>query len=396
MGGGLLQLVAYGAQDVYLTGNPQVTFFKVIYRRHTNFAMEAIQQSFSGNPGFGKRVTCQIARNGDLIHRMWLQIALPYQASVTFQDYAGLALLKNVELEIGGQKIDKQYPEWMLAWNLLTLDNGKMSAYQRMVGQATYMASSSQADGNSNFNLYVPLEFWFCRNVGLALPLIALQYHDVKVNIEFDSVTKVTASGSYTGTPDVNLWVDYIYLDTDERRRFAQMSHEYLVEQLQFTGTETVAASSGNKIKLNLNHPIKHLCYFVQALPNEKFKWYSHSVNVHANCNPITSAKLLLNGQDRFAARDGLYFSLVQPFQHHTTPVVASTTATTAGGGGINVYSFAIKPEEHQPSGTLNFSRIDTAVLQLTSSTAGDLHVYALGYNVLRVMSGMAGQAYSN
>jgi hypothetical protein len=339
MGGGLLQLVAYGAQDVYLTGNPQITFFKVVYRRHTNFSIESIQQTFNGNASQGKRVTCQISRNGDLVHKLYVVFD-----TVSVDD--ARKCIKKVEVEIGGQLIDRQYGDWMTIWNELTLPKGKETGYTAMI------------DGTSD-KAYVPLEFWFCRNIGLALPLIALQYHEVKINIEFETTPTFT---------DATLWADYIFLDTDERRRFAQLSHEYLIEQVQFTGDETI---SSNKLsaKLSFNHPVKELI------------WQGTS----GGCG---KAKLMLNGNDRFAQRDVTYFTHVQPYQHHTN--IPDSTKH------INVYSFALKPEEHQPSGTLNMSRIDTAQLQLTDGIDGIVKIYAHSYNVLRILSGMGGLAYSN
>jgi hypothetical protein len=407
MGGGLLQLVAYGAQDVYLTGNPQITFFKVVYRRHTNFAIEAIQQTFNGTPNFGNRVTCQISRNGDLIHRVYLAV-VNYSSGNNVCPYFGLRLINYVEIEIGGQKIDKHYSHWMYVWNELSLPVSKKDAYKKMVGANDKLASLTNA------NLYIPLEFWFCRNVGLALPLIALQYHEVKINILFE--TKDNCRGNTNELLDLTsttLWVDYIFLDTDERRRFAQLSHEYLIEQLQFTGTESINDSATSiKPKLSFNHPCKELVWFcasshsaTKATINNNWVNYSTGTNGYAagnselfketsaitSTNPIKTAKLVLNGNDRFSARPGSYFNLIQPFQHHEN---------IPSNSGINVYSFALKPEEHQPSGTLNMSRIDTAVLNLdvTSSMTGskNLHVYAVNYNVLRILSGMGGLAYSN
>jgi hypothetical protein len=404
MGGGLLQLVAYGAQDVYLTGNPQITFFKVVYRRHTNFSMESIEQTFNGNADFGRRVTCQISRNGDLIHRMYLQVTVP---ELTDGDCwckdVGLALIKNVEIEIGGQRIDKQYGDWMYIWNELSLPLGKKYGYQDMVGH--YWDSNS-----AETRLYVPLEFWFCRNPGLALPLIALQYHEVKVNLEFRNLADlcdVNYNSPFTNSYQLgstSLWVDYVFLDTDERRRFAQLSHEYLIEQLQFTGDE-IASGTSTKVKLNFNHPVKELVWVMVSDLNEtNNRWFNFTDgstdgnedddNLAAKPttnNLITSAKLQLNGHDRFTERDGRYFNLVQPYQHHEN---------VPRSRGINVYSFALKPEEHQPSGTLNFSRIDSATLQLGHTNLGPqngkLRIYAVNYNVLRIMSGMGGLAYSN
>jgi len=527
-----MQLVAYGAQDVYLTGNPQITFWKVTYRRHTNFAMESIEQTFNGQADFGRRVQCTVSRNGDLAYRTYLQLTLPEinqedgsnsQCLARWLDYPGEQLISMVEVEIGGQRIDRQYGDWMHIWNQLTLTSEQEAGYHKMIGQTsqlTYLTDSDFADvatacGANNVpeavcaprnalpetTLYVPLQFWFCRNPGLALPLIALQYHEVKINIELRpldeclfAVDAVAASGNKKSPSAyakslvaASLYVDYVFLDTDERRRMAQNPHEYLIEQLQFTGDESIGSSS-NKVKLNFNHPCKELVWVVQpdlhvaycdsfiggrplhsalgaqpfnytdaldALPNSILAYGSRAqsattggtgvidvasglfadsaanpvtgdavpdsdqpglsaaqaaatgvsdagvfvlaetaLNMHCwGENPVVTAKLQLNGQDRFSEREGTYFDLVQPFQHHTRHPDT----------GINVFSFALRPEEHQPSGTCNFSRIDNATLQLVVSAAAiggvqtaKVRVYATNYNVLRIMSGMGGLAYSN
>ena len=523
MGGGLMQLVAYGAQDVYLTGNPQITFWKVTYRRYTNFSMESIEQTFNGQADFGRRVTCTVSRNGDLAYRTYLQVTLP-QIDTSLAKYArwldfpGEQLIAQVEVEIGGQRIDRQYGDWMHIWNQLTMTAEQQVGYFKMIGnttQLTYITDPSFADvdgpcGGSDApaqvcaprnalpetTLYVPLQFWYCRNPGLALPLIALQYHEVKINLDIRPIDEClwavkdlsATENSQQETSAYNqslvaasLYVDYVFLDTDERRRMAQNPHEYLIEQLQFTGDESVGSSS-NKIKLNFNHPCKELIWVVQpdanvdycsslvggnmlyhtlgaqpfnytdaidALPNALHAFGGQDANAefisgsglfadpvaadasatgitgaaHSNSfsetvknsavsdagtfvlgetaldmhcwglNPVVVAKLQLNGQDRFSEREGTYFDQVQPFQHHTR----------APDTGINVYSFALRPEEHQPSGSCNFSRIDNATLQLVLSNAtvsgtntAKVRVYATNYNVLRVMSGMGGLAYSN
>jgi hypothetical protein len=766
MGGGLLQLVAYGAQDVYLTGNPQITFFKVVYRRHTNFALESIQQTFNGTVGFGQRVTSTISRNGDLISRAYLELE---SSDKNLVPYFGLRVLKEAEVEIGGQKIDKHYSEWLYIWNELTMPVGKKEGFFNMVGggggqavghrlklakyidttvndhatisgdinellknnlkitfvgdvakdvsvlfrvkrfgsdgttektigttiikatkkvavqmaeltvlssygytiddfknddtfelhfvnsydkdkistveviknddsgsydtisagdsneyslvagvfmidgdnydlpgldvaseririkktgtdanddlatddtiifkftdtsnknnfiiyEATvgklYLADEATIqfkDGSMGANLedglyikdffkakgivrkysqwyhenielndgtafeishistsktiyqyyifktenildanvvtslsgageitltdasyegetikvvvtnnstspytvvaedagyrlysttssdtiandkieitgivlaadpdsepkhsngkliskmYVPLQFWFCNNYGLALPLIGLQYHEVKIIIQFEEASKCMIR--YQEPPKdlrASLWIDYIYLDTDERRKFAQSSHEYLIEQLQYTGKESVQ----NKLKLNFNHPVKELVWVVNKNDKSNVDWFNFTndqmllelktkpyntktINealVEDSTNCVKSAKLILNGNDRFYERDGRYFNLVQPFQHHTN---------VPKNRGVNLYSFALKPEEHQPSGTLNMSRIDTATLSLNyeSDVTNQTHsvsVYAVNYNVLRILSGMGGIAYSN
>ena len=497
MGGGLLQLVAYGAQDVYLTGNPQITFFKVVYRRHTNFAIEAIEQSFNGNNNLGSSVSVLITRNGDLINRIYynakiknngtvgaisnadvnatdkgsnytvgdiLVLTKPegsgtsaatlkvisitdggaidkvevisggsgYTVSDTLIDvdttatgytvaeganatgakfkitsiqhnlvpYFGQRLLKTIELEIGGQKIDKHYSEWLYIWNELSMPVGKKDGYMTMVGGNATNSAVPLKSGQS-YEITVPLEFWFCRNVGLALPLIALQYHEVKINISYASdkdIAVVSSEASNFKLQDAALWVDYIFLDTDERTRIAKISHDYLIEQLQFTGTDNIegGSSSMKSVRMTFNHPCKELLWVIRGneTDGKSPHWNNFTDEVDndkriISKNPVTKAKMQLNGNDRFAERDGTYFSVVQPYQHHEcTPSVYN--------GGINVYSFALKPEEHQPSGTLNMSRIDTAVLSVQSSMAGTIYIYAVNYNVLRILSGMGGLAYSN
>jgi hypothetical protein len=462
-----MQLVAYGAQDIFLTGNPQITFFKVVYRRHTNFAMESIEQTFNGSADFNKKVTCTVSRNGDLIHRVYLRVELPTVtihplSSFRWLNWLGHILIRSVEIEIGGQRIDKHYGDWMHIWNELTQSAGKHLGYANMLGNIPQLVNPIENTSNSNTKdvagqiLYIPLEFWFCRNPGLALPLIALQYHEVKINLELGDKRDCYWAGKRNGSGDweynasaatvpslnsASLFVDYIFLDTEERRRFAQVSHEYLIEQLQFTGDESTGTAN-NKFKLNLNHPVKELVWVVQPDDNTSDEapfgkqWFNYTdaydmslmpefafnmasadlVTPNENSaglpgvaaggsngvyiptsfdggeNPIKMAKLQLNGHDRFSERDGRYFNLVQPYQHHEN----------VPSRGINVYSFSLKPEEHQPAGSCNMSRIDNATLNLhltAASVAGSrtckVRVYAVSYNVLRIMSGMGGLAYS-
>ena len=490
-----MQLVSYGAQDVYISGNPQITFWKILYKRHTNFAVESIEVTFNGQADFNKRVTAVINRNADLMYKTYLQVVLPEVApasgsTVRWVHYIGHQLINQVEVEIGGQRIDRQYGDWMQVWTQLATEAGSVRALNSLIGQTADLqfptTSTGQAPpqpcsatgalktcGNLSSlpakTLYIPLQFWFCRNPGVAIPLIALQYHEVRINVEFNPLQLCGWQGTQPDTgantaatfPSVSLaaaslYVDYCYLDTEERRRFAQQSHEYLIEQVQYTGAESITSSS-NKIQLNFNHPVKELFWVVQrdsfvdcssTAPVQKFYLgiqpfnYSDDFDVSlaamtdnvsttfdvnqggagqnsvgqgagdanttlfllgkvllesdVRCeggNPVEVAKLQLNGQDRFTEREGSYFDRVQPYQHH-----CRTPST-----GINCYSFALRPEEHQPSGTCNFSRIDKATLQLTVSVntvkdqnTAQVRVYALNYNVLRVMSGMGGLAYSN
>jgi hypothetical protein len=425
MGGGLIQLVAYGAQDVYLTGNPQITFFKVVYRRHTNFARENIEQVFDGNAAVGSSVVCTLSRSGDLVNNIYLTTLLTHTQVGNTTDLPhnlGHMLIKTCEVEIGGQKIDKHYSQWLQIWAELH------GLYDRKAGDDDNDATGHQTSIkylNAGYNslvcgigeenaaatvtkrLYVPLRFWFCNNPGLALPLIALQYHEVKIKMTFETSANLTnnhaTTDMTTAISDSKLLVDYIYLDTDERRRFAQVSHEYLIEQLQHEGSvsATDAGSSAN-ITVNYNHPVKYIAWAVEDGNRTK----TNTVNtcpltflpisaIHTDTsNGEGSCKLMLNGNDRFEEREMSYFTRVQTHQNF---------GVVPADNRIGVYSFANNPKDHQPSGTCNFSRIDSAIFQMkygdniVSNSDGDkLFMFAVNYNVLRVMSGMGGLAYSN
>ena len=255
-----------------------------------------------------------------------------------------------------------------------------------MIGNSTHLTTAPGAGITLTGNtIYVPLQFWFNKNPGLALPLIALQYHEVKFNIAFTSLAHniILGGSTLTGTPSIgyaSLYIDYVYLDTDERRQFAQVQHEYLIEQLQYTGAESYSATN-IKSKLNLNHPCKFLAWVVQldsmATAN-LWSNYGTTTSPSTTTDTMVNAKLQLNGQDRFSVRDAAYFNLVQPYQHFTR-----MPAT-----GIYVYSFALNPEQHQPSGTVNMSRIDNATLLMELDSAADaqLRVYAVNYNVFNFL----------
>jgi hypothetical protein len=296
MGGGLMQLVAYGAQDIYLTGNPQITFFKVVYRRHTNFSMETIEQNFSGDANIGTQeneASCTISRNGDLIHKIYLTAD-----AVNHQISEGSKMIKEVELSIGGQKIDMYTQEWQDIWNELSTPSSKSIGLKSMtsdIGDGYHVGFTSNS---SVKNIQIPLLFWFCRNPGLSLPLIALQYHEVKLNFIFNSIS---ALGTSDANLNVVLYVDYIYLDTDERKRFAQVSHEYLIEQVQILET-----NDSKRNNLNLNHPVKEIIWTSISRKGDTDQTYGN-------------AQLVLNGQDRFSKQPEEYFQLRQPFDYHTS-----------------------------------------------------------------------------
>lgn len=406
----------------------------MVYRRHTNFAVESIEQTFNGTPGFGKRVSCTIARNGDLISECFLEVLVTVDNTTVgglMNDYVyhpGEQIIDEVTLEIGGQQIDKHNRTYFRIFDELYRKDAHKLAYARLTGDDQYSFDVETPPGGQ-VRLYVPLIFFFNRSPGLALPLIALQYHEVKININFGSNIPGISSAPNTDL-DATLFIDYIFLDTDERRRFAQTSHEYLITQVQFTGDETVQydrnSTRTNNYRLNFNHPCKSLMW-VLTDPNVHglFNAGVKPGRVGECLNPLYEAKILLNGHDRFSTRKSPFFDRIQPYQ-------ATKTAPVTG---CNLYSFALSPGEHQPSGSVNMSRIDNATLILTTkklvafdatgnnggptanvdnvamfaaagatenqvaNTAGSLttlRIYAENYNVLRIMSGMGGLAYSN
>jgi hypothetical protein len=416
MAGGLMQLVAYGAQDVYLTGNPKVTFFQAVYRRHTNFAMENIEQTVNGTAADSGRVSVTIARNGDLVSEMYVELksksglaSNTADSSVTDACWVAERAIKDVELSVGGQRIDKTYQKFWRLYSELYLDESKKASWGKM---------TTAVDGQ----VFLPLIFFFNRNPGLALPLIALQYHEVR--LDFDLTDQFT---THTDGSTFKVCANYIYLDTEERRRFAQKGHEYLIEQVQHTGVDSVTASGGTKqVRLSYNHPVKELVWALSANDAQQGLWNftKHKTAgdivmesdasvadvliptalagapMLATCGTksfteeasgtIDKFKLVLNGQDRMKEQSGKYFNQLQPFQHHTGSPYA----------GIYSYSFALKPEEHQPTGSCNFSRIDNAQVAITTASdnadATNLHMFAINYNVLRIQSGMGGLAFSN
>jgi hypothetical protein len=378
-----------------------------VYRRHTNFALESIEQPFSGGTvDFGRKVVCQVSRNGDLMHRVYLQVVLPAMSQTTgtvnWTRSVGHVLISDVNIEIGGQSIDKHYGDYMHIWNQLTQTAEHEDGFNVMIGNTTALTTPAAAIPAAT--LYVPFHFWFCENAGLSLPLIALQYHDVKFNVTFNSAANcyitdnnLAPSSGVPSLSNASIFVDYVYLDTDERRQFAQVQHEYLIDQLQFTGTDSFAGSSLNE-KLQFNHPVKELLWVFQLdanTVNGANRWTDYTdsgatvANAYIGNDVLATAKLQLNGQDRFSTRTGAYFNLVQPYQHHTR--IPST--------GIYCYSFALHPEQHQPSGSVNMSRIDNTTFNYTLTTGsatGQIRVYARNVNVLRIMAGMGGLAYSN
>ena len=572
---GEMQLMAYGSQDLYLTGNPSITFFKAVYKRYTNFANEYIRQQFETSPSFQPMTRtlakCKIDRNADLIGDIYLVYDLPniystpeYQTnsttSETDKDYIevepstpayfrwishlGENIIYKVSMFVDGLLLDEQFGIWMDIWNELTLPIGKRKAYNNMTGNISNLNNPVNYNGSyedqgtrasiNAYRLYIPLQFWFCNNPGLAIPLISLQYNELYIHVEFNPLNNLFTVGKeplspsgiydleyinnfisdenlkYTqdlnselsatnsennlfwkfingGISNGNSWsmntfleINYIFLDSDERKKFAQVSQEYLMTQIQterflINNLDEGLKGANNTLNLTLNNPVKELIwvlrrndvdkrnqwnnyttslydydfnddlnnfgnnfcsneiysgggnnsntytpnyykkiYYDRYLINNVFNSYN-DLNSYYQSNPDTafnqvnnimySAKLIFNGNDRFSTMDNNFFNYVQPYKYHTnTP-----------SSGVNVYSFAIYPEEHQPSGTCNMSRITSVQLEIAIrwleknetwlkernndvlvNEGYELLLFGVNYNIFRIMAGMGGLVFAN
>jgi hypothetical protein len=461
-GGGLLQLVAQGKQDVFLSGNPQISFFKMVYRRHTNFAIESQPMYFDGTPNFGQRITCLVPRRGDLLGRVYLNITLPpiYDSSnnpVSYCNSVGHALIRELAIEVGEQEIDRQTGEWMEIWTDVTTPAGQRESLNQMIGRQKTYTPPSLYPSTNGLQLQIPLQFWFCRNPGSYLPLLALQYHPVRINITLNPLQSLFWSPDISGTTgnctttvqpatlaNVMLWGDYVYLDTEERRRFVSNTHEYLIEQVQYTPPYTATTNQSiATVSVEFNHPIKEFFFVAQReVMQARHEYFNYSnlgladtYAIQSPPNPpyyigtldtilppplnssiskridlITSAVLQLDGYDRFQVRDAPYFRLTQMYEHHTTTPIEVTTNT----GQQNLvqplfiynYSFSLKPEDVQPSGSMNASRIDSIVWQIymnqvlnQSDTVNRgnvrITIYAMNYNVFRIIDGFGGLLFT-
>ena len=434
MGGGTLQLVIFGGQDIHITGNPEMSYFKSVYRRHTNFSMESIEQTRMGDiRSTDFTLNYKISKSGDLLSKMQFEIDLPAQTMTnvgssnycTYTNNTAYSYLKDVELMIGEKMIDKHDGRFYDILNELNHTNNTGLDY--IVNK-----HSAGVTGNTSppaVRMFIPLQFWFSKgDISQSLPLIALQYNDVKIRVRFRGIKKIinaektstpsdvlVSGGDSPKVPTIKLWANYILLDIDERKRFSQNSHEYLIEQVQMINKEYRP-----RIDINLNHPVKCLYWVIQNniantertdytkidnTVNESTEgdWHSNDyLNFRPNyvLNPsyiksieqyehFKEMTIMFNGINRFEYRDATYFRTIQPLE----------AGYTFPEKNIYLYSFSITPEEHQPSGSCNFSRIDNVTFNFTgdqSYTGYTFNLYAKNYNILRIMEGMGGLLYSN
>ncbi len=420
-GGGLLQLVATGRQDVFLTGNPQITWFKMVYRRYTNFSIESQIIQFDNQPDFGRRISCLLPRKGDLLGPLWLEITLPaIYDSVTgeplsYTNSIGHALIQEISLEIGEQQIDRQTGEWMEMWSNYIVTEDKRQGWNNMIGKTTGTSQGNAPSTSVNLfgplNLYVPLRFWFCKNPGLYLPLLALQYHPIRINLTLRPLSQLFVrdnpldpnacdqSANITGSMNMNLYGDFVHLDVEERRRFVANDHDYLIEQVQYTNSIPIDANASTvQVPVEFNHPLREMYWVVQrdvaVNANQWFNYTNLSIGEFSSAqnsfqNLINTALIRIEGFDRFDIRNADYFRLVQPYQYHTVIPIDDF---------VYSYSFCFRPEDVQPSGSMNASRLDNITLQLQMNNtvspargSANCRVYALNHNILRISQGFGG-----
>jgi hypothetical protein len=414
--GALVQLVSIGVENRYLIGNPTTTFFKTIYKKHTNFAIEAIRQSYQGSGDFGTKLTCTLYKDGDLVNNTYIEISLPTlnqtqqgASWVSYTNGIANALVKSVELEIGGRVVDRHYSEWLDIWAELNLDINFKNSYDQMVGNyPSDLSLKYAATSNTGYTLYnvyyTPLRFWFNRNIGNSLPLIALQYHDIKLNIELRSLSElirsditldttklITTEGAPVKIADCSIWTDYIYLDKQERTHIANNSHEYLIDQVQFNGAISITGNtSATTISLDYNHPVRAIYWIFE---NESYLTTNTatgnkllSYEAVSGGDTFNKFKLQLNGNDRFEERSANYFRLVQQVEH----------SPSAARKYIYMYSFAINSGDTQPSGTCNFSKITDSLVNFSFDARrqtfnGSIRhkMYAVNYNIFKISNGM-------
>ncbi len=513
MTGGIIQLVAYGNQDIFLTSDPQITFFKVVYRRHTNFSIEVIPRTFINNPQFGTKVSCILSRDGDLVRKVYVVLELPKigpfldttQELDPITKFAwvrkiGFAMINTIQIEIGDELIDEQYGDWLNVWYELTVPYNQN--IDKLIGNVDKLTKYS--NGKDPYLLFIPLQFWFNRITGLALPIVSLQYNHIRFNLQLNDFSKcynlapthcininndlvnfkqyeyisqtingitsyaqyihydilekklyytrvspqpfvsaantsnsttctsmvTTAQNSqYTITgltsnfitvpangatervysnplinfnniiiPSSFLLIEYIFLDDEERIRFAQARHEYLVEQLFATVPETINGLQ-KSYKVGFTQPCKELIWVAQLTTNiANNDTFNYTSNVIRNFDgslmngPIVlKESILFNGLERITFRDSAYFTQLQPYQYHRNNAKE----------GIHVYSFGTHPTKHQPSGAANFSRIDNVSLRInviptiTTINTAKLRIYGVMNNILRIANGVSGLVFA-
>jgi hypothetical protein len=507
MPGGIMQLIFQGAQDLYLTGNPTMTFFKTVYKRYTQFGTEYITLPFDPIPSFTPtqmtKATCKIDRNADLLHDTYLTYDLPAMYTNNMIPFGwveelGTRIIQEITIRVDGFVIDTQRGDFMKIFSDIHFNGSKKAQWLRCIGGESFMLNSGQNLSNDITSqtiainarrLYIPLLFWYCLNSGLSIPLIALQYNELYIDCTFAPLNELIRIGNPLVSPkqlfgdyqnsdfninirnyllslgydqtnvfyyftqnnwqsNANLLCDYVYLGDDERKMFAQTSHEYLITQVQFNLFQGLKAGP-NYLETTFNHPVKEVIWFLTLdnldqynnwynftglQGNKSFEYYQSQLKYYGlqhfyepelsyikenftdfvnsvkaqsvyKLTPeqtqtyfgnyysiMQTAQPVFNNNDRMEIEDHDFYANLQLFKYHTgyTPQ------------GLYILSFALNPEEHQPSGTQNFSRLDYQEFRINIFNTYpieqrfDCYMYAINYNVFRIVGGMGSTVFSN
>ena len=408
MGGAILQLVSYGKQSEYLINNPSVSYFKYIHKKHTNFSIDSISNIFEQNFNFGNKVVCRIGKHGDLISKMLLEISLPKLKMINgnggWTNELGRSIVNKIEFLIGGEVIDTIDGDWLDIYSEFFLDKNKKKGYDQMIKKSNTINGDTF---NEKMTLYIPLHFWFCQHFGNSLPLISLQYHDVSVVVylkDFDEcyfIDDPNIEVTPTSIIDGRIYCDYVFLDTKERKYFAEKEHKYLILQHQKNEKNIIRYGNNSKIiNLEFNHPTKSIFWTLQNREAQKLNlWGNYDLNpqrmrTKKSIEPLLSAELKINGQERFSERKAEYFRLVQPYNY----------GLSIPEKYMYTYNFGIHSHEYQPGGTINFSRIDNSTLTLKFNMDSDvdledeldIKIMAINYNILKIKNGTGGLLFSD
>lgn len=369
MSGALVDLVAKGVQDAYLTGNPEVSFFRQNYKRHTNFATKPVKLNPLGTVAANSEISLKIPPSGDLLNYIWIDLGtddVGFTNSIIRADTNSPAIF---ELYIGGQLIDRQDATFMvLHWQKFLVDSGAKA--MAMAANESSLVVREEILKST----WLPLHFFFCD--AAPLPLVALQYHEVEIKIKF------AASKGSTTPANYKFYANYTLLDTHERDHFVNNDHELLIEQVQRIPSTVGGTSPVWDLSL-LNHPVKSL----------------HWTDATSKTYDTGNVMIYLNGTQLFdSSMPDKFFTRVQGYYHseHASELLKGNS-NTEGGFSMKMYSFAQKASKHVPTGTCNFSRLDNAELKATGASNSDnAYLNAVNFNVLRIKKGMAGLAFSN
>lgn len=378
--GGLVQLVAYGAEDLVLTADPEITFFTNTYMKHVNFAIEAINLTFSDTVGFGKTSNITISRSGDLLSRLYLELNLPIKTGSNWTNRIGFNLIKKVEFYIGKKLIDRMYGIWMHIWTELTHKTDMKNIITKMVGTKGVDGITNGLSCDISHKLIIPLFFYFCRNPGLAIPLNAIRNNqDLSLKFFFETKQNCIQDGDLPDGDITNasLWADYIFLETEQNRLYVQKPLEYLIEVSQHY--ERNLKTAGLKsIRLPFSLPCKELYWIVYKTNtiNDKFTNFTND----NNDSMVDNMQLVFNAKNVFSKGpfDYRYFNYIQPYYNHKA----------CPDLGINCYSFGLEPEEYNPSGFINFKNISIATIDTKTKANGYIHIFTLSYNILKINFG--------